>query len=519
MGLSRSRLKSFLHWVGFPANPLPVSFCKMTTDAASPAPSPHPQGLAALEQRLARDLECLGWPARAWMPARTHGGEPVLDVAIIGAGQAGLAAAAALAQQGIRAVVFDRAPAGSEGPWATTARMETLRSPKELTGPALGLPALTFRAWFEAQFGSEAWAAMDKIPRLQWMDYLRWYRRVMNIDVRNDMAVTGIQPLADGAMVRLALRTPAGAQQVLARRVVLATGRDGLGGPAVPAFVNALPRSQWAHSSDEMDYGRLAGLRVGVVGAGSSAMDSAATALEAGAHSVELLIRRPDLPRVNKGKGAGVPGLTQGHYDLPDAFKWRIRHYINVANVPPPHGSTLRVSRHPNAFFNFGCPVLAVEPQGAAMRVATPRGDFVFDFLVVSTGFKIDWRCRPEFDTIASHVRTWKDRFVPAPGDEDQELADSPDLGPVFEFRERTAGECPGLERIHCFCYPAALSHGTVSGDIPAISDGARRLASGMASLFYREDFEQHFANLEAYSEPELFGDEWVPAPPPSERG
>ncbi|MBW8714295.1 MAG: NAD(P)-binding protein, partial [Variovorax paradoxus] len=84
----------------------------MTTDAASPAPSLHPQGLAALEQRLARDLECFGWPARAWMPARTHGGEPVLDVAIIGAGQAGLAAAAALAQQGIRAVVFDRSPAG-----------------------------------------------------------------------------------------------------------------------------------------------------------------------------------------------------------------------------------------------------------------------------------------------------------------------------------------------------------------------------------------------------------------------
>ena len=117
----------------------------MTTDSASSALSSSLEGLAALERRLARDLECLGWPARAWMPVRTHAGEPVLDVAIIGGGQAGLAAAAALAQQGIRAVVFDRAPAGSEGPWATTARMETLRSPKELTGPALGLPALTFR--------------------------------------------------------------------------------------------------------------------------------------------------------------------------------------------------------------------------------------------------------------------------------------------------------------------------------------------------------------------------------------
>ncbi|MET3379811.1 NAD(P)/FAD-dependent oxidoreductase [Variovorax paradoxus] len=482
-----------------------------TSDSAS-------SSLAALEARLAQDLEYLGWPGRNWMPARQVGGEPMLDVAVIGGGQAGLAASVALAQLGIRAVVFDRSPAGSEGPWATTARMETLRSPKELTGPALGLPSLTFRAWFEAQFGLEAWTAMDKIPRLQWMDYLVWYRRVMGVDVRNDTAVTGIHPLTDATGVRLDLRTPQGERSVLARRVVLATGRDGLGGPAIPAFVNALPRSKWAHSSDEMDYGRLRGLRVGVVGAGSSAMDSAGTALEAGAHSVELLIRRPDLPRVNKGKGAGVPGLTQGHYDLPDELKWRIRHYINVANVPPPHGSTLRVSGHANAFFNFGCPILAIEPKGDSMRVSTPKGDFEFDFLIVSTGFKVDWPNRPEFDGIAAQVRTWKDRFVPAPGDEDQELADSPDLGPVFEFQERVPGECPGLGRIHCFCYPAALSHGTVSGDIPAISDGAKRLASGIASLFYREDFDHHYANLEAYAEPELFGDEWTPALPPQER-
>ena len=482
----------------------------MTSDSVS--------SLAALEARLAQDLDYLGFPGRQWMPVRQKNGEAVLDVAVIGGGQAGLAASVALAQQGICAVVLDRSPAGKEGPWATTARMETLRSPKELTGPALGLPSLTFRAWFEAQFGREAWTAMDKIPRLQWMDYLAWYRRVMNVDVRNDTAVTGIHPLPDGTAVQLDLRTPAGVSRVLARRVVLATGRDGLGGPAVPAFVNALPRSQWAHSSDDMDYGRLASLRVGVVGAGSSAMDSAATALEAGARSVELLIRRPDLPRVNKGKGAGVPGLTQGHFDLSDERKWRIRHYINVANVPPPHGSTLRVSAFPNAFFNFGCPILSVVPEGDSMRVSTPKGDFEFDFLIVSTGFKVDWPNRPEFDGIASHIRTWKDRFVPASGDGDQELADSPDLGPVFEFKERVPGECPGLERIHCFCYPAALSHGTVSGYIPAISDGAKRLASGIASLFYREDFDHHFANLEAYSEPELFGDEWVPAPPPGER-
>jgi len=470
------------------------------------------EGLAALERRLAQDLQYLGWPAKRWMASRTEGDQAVLDVVVIGGGQAGLAAAVGLAQQGIDAVVVDRAPAGYEGPWATTARMETLRSPKELTGPAMGLPALTFRAWFEAQFGVQAWAALDKIPRLQWMDYLRWYRRVMAVDVRNDTRVTAIVPRPDH-LVRLDIRTPAGDASVLVRRVVLATGRDGLGGAAVPAFVRGLPRGErWAHSSDAMDYSKLAGKRVAVVGAGSSSMDSAATALEMGAASVDLLIRRDDLPRVNKGKGAGSPGLVQGHYDLPDENKWRIRAYINKVNVPPPRGSTLRVSAFPNVRFNFGCAILGVAEQGGQLLIDTPKGGFEADFLIVATGFRIDWFSRPEFAAIAPHVRAWSQRFRPAPGQEDQELDDSPDLGPAFELREKTAGECPGIDRIHCFCYPAALSHGTVSGDIPAISEGARRLAGGIAGLFYREDFEQQFAQVLAYDEPELFGDEWVPA-------
>ena len=54
------------------------------------------------------------------------------------------------------------------------------------------------------------------------------------------------------------LRQPAGASQMHARRVVLATGRDGLGGPAVPDFMESLDRGMWAHSSDEMNYARLA---------------------------------------------------------------------------------------------------------------------------------------------------------------------------------------------------------------------------------------------------------------------
>ena len=515
-------------------------------DPLPPVPTAAPDapvGLDALAQRLAHDMRSLGLPAKDWMAPPQHwqsapGSEPaaVLDVAIIGAGQAGLALALALRHLGIQATLFDQAPAGAEGPWVTTARMETLRSPKELTGPALGLPALTFRAWFEAQFGPAAWAALDKIPRVMWMDYLRWYRDVNGLVVHNGSQLLAITPRAD-ATVDLLLRDAQGTRPLRARRVVLATGRDGLGGPAVPAFLHGLPRGLppvtvdaggtsggasgpvsdgtgglWAHSADPGDYRGLAGRRVLVIGAGSSAMDVAGTALEAGARSVDLLIRRSDLPRVNKGKGAGNPGLVHGHHGLPDATRWALRRYINTSQVPPPHGSTLRVARHANAHFHFACPVLQVQRQGGQLLVDTPKGQFRGDFLFVATGFVIDWAQRPELAALAPHVRRWGDRYTPATDDRDAELHDSPDLGPLFEFQPRTPGACPGLDRIHCFNYPAALSHGTVSGDIPAISDGARRLAQGLAAAFYQEDVALHFARMQAYDEPELLGDEWQPA-------
>ncbi|NYT36538.1 NAD(P)/FAD-dependent oxidoreductase [Allopusillimonas soli] len=470
----------------------------------------RPGGLAALEQRLAQDLAWLDLPAKRWVPAGRAGGECLQDVVIIGAGMAGLAAGTCMKHLGMQAVLLDAAPEGFEGPWATTARMETLRSPKQLTGPALGLPALTFRAWYEAQFGLDAWDALDKIPRLQWMEYLRWYRRVMDLDIRNRHRVVRIQPRADH--VRIEFEAPAGPGVLHARRLVLATGRAGLGGPYIPDFMENIPRRYWAHSSDTMDYDTLRGLRVGVVGAGASAMDSASTALEAGAAHVDMLIRRSDIPRVNKGKGAGSAGFTHGYQQLPDAWKWRIRHYINRSQVPPPRGSMLRVSRHENVSFNLASPVVRVAEHEGRLRVDTASKTFDFDFLILSTGFMVDWETRPEYAEIAPHVRTWIERYTPGAGEEDQELATSPDLGPSFEFQAKAGHDVPGLSRIHCLCYPAAMSHGTVSGDIPAISDGAERLAKGIAALLFVENIDTHFDQLEKYDEPEVFGDEWTPA-------
>lgn len=471
----------------------------------------HPQGLAALEARLAQDLAWLELPPKAWIPPQTHDGQAVLDVVVIGGGMAGLTAAAALKMLGIHAVVLDKANPGQEGPWVTSARMETLRSPKVLTGPALGLPALTFRAWYEAQFGIAAWDALDKIPRPQWMDYLRWFRRVMAVDLRNAHTVEAIEPTAEGH-VRLQVRQPGRVETLLARRVVLATGRDGLGSAWLPPEAQHIPADRRAHSADLFDEARLRGLRVAVVGGSASAMDCAATALEAGAERVDLLVRRSVLPRINKVKGSGNPGITHGYQHLPDEWKWRLRHYMNVQQTPPPRGSSLRVFRHPNAHMHLGSPLLSVRDTAQGLWLTTPKAEHRVDFVIFCTGFRVALTERPELAAIAPHLKLWSDRYQPAAGDEDEELSSMPDLGPAFEFQPKQAGSCPGLERVHCFCYPAAMSHGQVSGDIPAISDGAQRLARGIASHFYGEDVKHHEQAIHDFADPELLGDEWPAA-------
>ncbi|MGY4347660.1 hypothetical protein ACVWXM_004127 [Bradyrhizobium sp. GM7.3] len=142
--------------------------------------TPGAAGLGALEARLKQDLAWLELPAKSWVPRRVVDGEGVFDVVIVGAGMAGLVASAMLKRLGVdNQLVLDRACAGEEGPWVTFARMRTLRSPKELTGPAMGMPALTFRAFYEAHYGEQAWQALDRAPRTVWMDYLIWYRKVL----------------------------------------------------------------------------------------------------------------------------------------------------------------------------------------------------------------------------------------------------------------------------------------------------------------------------------------------------
>jgi cation diffusion facilitator CzcD-associated flavoprotein CzcO len=463
-----------------------------------------PAGLVALEARLRQDLDWLELPWKPWIPARRVEAREITDVAVIGAGMCGLAVAAQLRLLGIeRLRVLDVALEGQEGPWVTYARMETLRSAKEQAGPALGLPALTFRAWFEAQFGAASFAELGRAPRSMWMDYLRWFRQVMRIEVENGTRVTLIRPRADG-LLELSLG-PAGS--LLCRRVVLATGRDGLGAPTIPAFAARLPRHLWAHTSEGIDFAALRGRRVAVIGAGASAMDNAATALEAGCATLDMFVRRPQLPAVDMY--TGFAGMVHGYGTLVAEWKWRLSHLQAVVQNPPPRDSVLRVSRHSNAYLNLASPILSAEAAGSGLALVTPSGVFQADFLILGTGFRVHPAARPELALLAPHIRTWRDSYTPAADEANEELADNPDLAADFSFQERSAGSCPALRYVHCFNYAATISHGKLSGDIRALTPGVDRLTRGISASIFIEDVALHAELLSTSAKQELFGNEW----------
>src|SRR5579863_2015177 len=94
-------------------------------------------------------LRLIGLDPANWVPQR-----PGIDhnVTIVGGGQTGCALAFALRRAGIGQVtILEAAPDERHaGIWLNAARMNLLRTPKTLAGPELGIPALSFQAWYEA---------------------------------------------------------------------------------------------------------------------------------------------------------------------------------------------------------------------------------------------------------------------------------------------------------------------------------------------------------------------------------
>jgi len=458
--------------------------------------------LADLEARVRLELELTEHPSLEWMP-ETSGpnGAHVYDVAIAGAGQGGVATALQLKRDRVRNVlVFDKAKLGWEGPWRTYARMPTLRSPKDYTGPDLGLPSLTYRAWHEAKFGADDWEATDLIPAAHWAEYLIWVRETAGIQTEAETELTGIRP-APGDLLALDLATPTGTREVFARKLVLATGQDGAGRWLAPPEATRLPTEYWAATADDIDFDSLAGRDVAVLGAGASAADNAAMALEAGARSVRMFVRRKIMQRVQPYRWLTFSGFLRHYADLDDAWRWRFMSYILGLreSIPQPTYDRLRV--HDNFEIVTGAPWTDAALIDGRIRLDTPKGPFSADYLICCIGMEVDFAARAELAPFADAIQTWADVYAPPTAEANPRLGRYPYLDRNGAYSEKAPGAAPFLRHIYDFTFAATMSFGASGCSINAMKIAAPRLAAGITRALFQEDAERHWQSLQAYEE------------------
>ncbi|MBO9650160.1 MAG: NAD(P)/FAD-dependent oxidoreductase [Variovorax sp.] len=494
----------------------------------------HTEALDRLTAQARADLERINVPPPAWVlpPESSTAESPVLDVLVAGAGMCGQTAAFALRREGVTNIrVIDRAARGEEGPWGTYARMLTLRSPKHIGGPELGVPSLSFRAWYEAQHGEGAvvsglgvpgWQALHKIGRVDWRDYLLWVRDTVGLVVENGVSLGSVSQSDDGRLIHVELEHAGGRREaVRARQLVLALGRDGSGAPRWPDFPSLrrgdpLAAGRVFHSADAIDFPSWEGCRIGVLGAGASAFDNAACALEAGAANVTLFARRAHLPQVNKSKAASNHGFLRGFEGLDDPRKWRVYTYIFDEQVPPPWETVRRCDAHDAFELRLGTPWIDVAPDEDGVTVTLPNGGMErFDAVIFGTGFDVDLLDRPEIAAYTSQIDTWANHVSATEAEHHPEPARFPYLGAGFELRSADPAhpQAAALARMRLFNWGATMSHGALAGDIPGLAIGATRLAQGIARDLFVEDADRHWDRLQAHDEPELIATRWYVPP------
>jgi cation diffusion facilitator CzcD-associated flavoprotein CzcO len=477
------------------------------------AQAPRFRSLAELEAAIRRDLEILEYPAKPWMkPRKAADGTHVHDVIVVGGGHCGVAAAFALMREKItNLLVIDENKATHEGPWQSYARMPDLRTRKTVTGMEFGFPNLTYRAYYEARESPEAYGELKRIYCDEWVGYLMWLRRVLDLPVQNETKLERLTREDD--LFRLETIEAGKPRTLYARRVVLAWGPMAMGGCNMPDVFANLPRSAYRHVYEDYDTAEFAGKRLVMIGGGASGFDNSSDALEQGAKEVRMLVRRPWLWRLSLIRWTDFSGFLGTYPDLDDLQKATLMKEVQRNAAPPPIRAVNRAEKFPNFHLEFDAPVTAARMDGNEVVLTTPKGEFRTDIVLLATGFSFNMKACGPLRDIADEIAIWDDRFTP-PADMvwPDKYRNAPYVGHAYQFLEKHPGKAPWVSHIYDFNQSATLSMGP-TGRVSGLKYGVRRLVQGVCNSFLREDFDRHLASVKAYNDSELDGHRWVQPP------
>ncbi len=376
----------------------------------------------------------------------------VVDVAIVGAGPYGLSLAAHLRETGLDYRHF-----------GMPMRLWQAAMPKGMflksQGFASALADPAHRHTLEAfcrQQGLPYASYGLPVPLGTFVRYGQWFQDGLGLDVE-EVLVTGIA--AQDGHFELTL---ANLDRVLARRVVVAVGVEHFA--YVPAPLSGLPASVCTHSSAHTDLAGFRGRTVAVIGAGQSALESAALLHESGA-AVQVIARTPalawngeplalDRPLRQRLKepeaGLGSGWNTWFYSNHPDLFRHLPRgtriHRARTALGPA--GACWLRSRVDGQF-----PVLTGHSVASArardgqarLTVTTPSGssrELLADHVIAATGYRADVarmeflgdQIRRQVQTVAGTPAVGRDYQSSVPGLYFIGPAVAPTFGPVMRF-------------------------------------------------------------------------------------
>jgi FAD-dependent urate hydroxylase len=236
------------------------------------------------------------------------------------------------------------------------------------------------------------------LPVERFLDYADWYIKQLVPDV-SDVAVTQIKAISAGFRVAFA-----DAEPVAARSVVIATGV--LPHRYIPDELAGLPAELVSHTADHHRFDQFRGRRVAVVGAGSSALETAALLHEAGAEA-QLVVRCPDSPMWGT-RAKPLSGLVRLRnnklcegwkcplWNSPTAFR-RLPPGVRVVKartVLGPLGAWWLRDRVEGVIEILGKTQLrGAEPSGSGVRLLLDgpgRSSLEVDHVIAGTGFRVD---------------------------------------------------------------------------------------------------------------------------------